>query len=84
MLWLRSELGEIEGDSEALVTNAIHASAAQSIGNLLAFVILLLTARWVFSYPKILRDWFRKTDDAFCVIEESACITETESGSSEG
>ena len=77
-LWLRAELGEVDGGADALVANAIHTSAASSIGNLLAFVILLLIARWLFSYPKILQNWFQKTDDAFRSNEGTFPINEAE------
>ena len=35
-----------------------------SLGQMISFAVLLLLAKWVFGYPKILRKWLKRSEEA--------------------
>ena len=71
-------LPEVFGSVAQLVAAAVSYNDAQedilrkfqiqfistSVGKIVSFIVLLLLARWVFSYPKILQKALRKVDEA--------------------
>ena len=52
------------GEAGAVISKLNQSYITSAIGDLIAFVVLLLLARWMFGVPKFMRSAFKCADDA--------------------
>jgi hypothetical protein len=62
-------LADPAGETGAIASKLNQNIIASATGDLVAFAVLLLLARWMFGFPKFMRSAFMRADDSNRILE---------------
>jgi hypothetical protein len=64
MVMISRIFDDSSGEIDAMISKMNQSFISSAVGDLLAFAVLLLLARWMFGFPKFMRSAFRRSGEA--------------------
>lgn len=64
ILFMKRSLGQVESSTDVLMQSSIHQSMALNSGHIFAFLIFFYASKWMFGFPDLARQGFKRTNDA--------------------